>query len=175
MKILVFYKSVCKTINIKCNHTFFCNERKCVLREIFSFSLITQKITRPRHFREGKIGSTMVEESAIEKKYIFYIAVDPEHLCIFDREKAEKALKEERNERAYGKCRKYDWNEQIFRAFLSEYFSPSSLMFQFCTSFSERHFLRLKSVVYILDLARLFLNLVEYFNTYQLKIIKITY
>jgi len=73
----------------------------------------------------------MVEESAIEKKYIFYIAVDPEHLCIFDREKAEKALKKERNERAYEKCRKYE----LKRTNIPSVSLRISALHHFCFSF----------------------------------------
>lgn len=103
--------------------------RKCVLREVFSFSLIIWKITRSRHFCEGKIDSTMAEESAIEKKYIFYISVDPEHLCIFDREKGERALKDERIRRVHEKYIESTIETNKYAERFPEYFNSLSHCF----------------------------------------------
>lgn len=92
----------------------------------------------------------MAEESAIEKKYIFYIAVDPEHLCIFDREKGEKGFWGKKEERVkHEKCRKCDWNEQIFWAFPWIFQSFITL---FLRHFSASDVSRLKSVIFFLFL-----------------------
>lgn len=71
----------------------------------------------------------MVEESAIEKKYIFYIAVDPEHLCIFDREKAERSLKEERRKSVTKNVESTIETNKYSERF-PEYFTPLSLLFR---------------------------------------------
>lgn len=105
--------------------------------------------------------------------YIFYISVDPRNTFVYLTGREGKGLWGKKEERVHEKCRKCDWNGQIFWTF--PWIFPT-LYRMFRTSFSDKNdIFRLKSMIFcILHVCFWTCLVVEYFKYSSIESKKVT-